>query len=500
MPESRLIAHHSFLIPAKKYIADFDITTSIPFSAFLELSIYLLDTLKVISPHELQSFFGIDGNERDSLIQQILSTDLAFTNDNGDLELTSKVEELRQQDGSIQLEKYENHSASFFVDLASKHIQPRSSNPGKAGFLELIPKEDFYSDLSAETIFRDDFNRFKSCNTNESIRNSKSRLYRINDCAYDALVDFPVSVNVISEFQSDGHLQIGTSLSGFAENDIDLVVNSGILRYVNEELNTHSECHDSLPPEDYCSNVQDPVLPVFFSDSGEFDIEKYLLAREKRKTGYNSQKTAGLLGAIYLPQNRNRLIEWLRKVPRTQPILWVPSSSTYWGASAYAKDFYDELHELLREKESLLSLIVPKPGTQQEAYELGQRFGGIVDTIQCVSASYPLDEMEIMIVPGYPCWAMVQYHAKISSRYNLCNIRIPIGYATYDTERVRNLWSLMLRRANFSEGCTVEPLEKKFNPAPEILDCFAHTPNWKTDEAKDEDDHESMALFGSDSQ
>lgn len=72
MSESRLIAHYSFLIPAKKYIADFDITTSMPFSAFLELSIYLLDTLKVISPHELQSFLGIDGNERDFLIKQIL--------------------------------------------------------------------------------------------------------------------------------------------------------------------------------------------------------------------------------------------------------------------------------------------------------------------------------------------------------------------------------------------------------------------------------------------
>ncbi len=500
MSESRLIAHYSFLIPAKKYIADFDITTSMPFSAFLELSIYLLDTLKVISPHELQSFLGIDGNERDFLIKQILSTDLAFTNDNGDLELTSRVDELRQHDGSIQLEKYENHSASFFVDLASKHIQPRSLNPGKAGFFELIPEENFYSDLFVETIFRDDFSRFKACATNESIKNSKSRLYRINDCTYDTLVYFPVSININSEFQSDEHLRITTSLSGFSENNIDLVVNSGILRYLNEELNKNSEQYDSLLPEDYCSNVQDFVLPDFFSDSREFNIEKYLFAREKRKTGYKSQKTTGMLGAIYLPQNKGKLIEWLRKLPTLGPILWVPSSSIYWGASAYAKEFYDELHDLLREKGSLLSLIVPKAGTLQETYELGQRFRGIVDTIQCVSTSKPLDEMEIMIVPGHPCWAMVQYHSKISSKYNLRNIRIPIGYTTYDTERVRSLWALMLKRANYSEESRIEPLEKKFKLAPEVLDCFAHTPNWKTDEAKDEDDHESISSFGLDSQ
>lgn len=207
-----------------------------------------------------------------------------------------------------------------------------------------------------------------------------------------------------------------------------------------------------------------------------------------------------MLGAIYLPQNKGKLIEWLRKLPTLGPILWVPSSSIYWGASAYAKEFYDELHDLLREKGSLLSLIVPKAGTLQETYELGQRFRGIVDTIQCVSTSKPLDEMEIMIVPGHPCWAMVQYHSKISSKYNLRNIRIPIGYTTYDTERVRSLWALMLKRANYSEESRIEPLEKKFKLAPEVLDCFAHTPNWKTDEAKDEDDHESISSFGLDSQ
>ena len=480
MSESRLIAHYSFKIPAKKYIADFDITTSKPFPAFLELSIYLLDTLKVISPHELQSFFGINENERDSLIQQILSTDLAFINDNGDIELTSKIDELRQHDGSIQLEKYENHSASFFVDLATKHIQPRSTNFGGVGFFELIPEEDFHSDISSETIFRDDFNRFKSCNTNESIRNIKSRLYRINDCTYDSLVDFPVSINVISEFQSGTHFKITTSLSGFAETDIDLVVNSGILRYVNEELNRYSELQDNLLPKDYCSYVQDFVLPDFFLDSREFDIEKYLLAREKRKTGYKSPRTTGMVGEIYLPQNRSNLIEWLRRVPRVEPIFWVPSSSTYWGGSIYAKTFYDELHELLQEKGSSLFLVVPQPSTKQEAYEQSQHFRGIVDTIYCWPSSEPLDEMEIMIVPGYPCWAMVQYHARIPSKYNLRNIRIPIGYTTYDTERVRNLWSLMLRKANFSEGCKIDPLDKNFKSSSKISDFLVHTPNWKT--------------------
>lgn len=476
MSEIRLIAHHSFLIPAKKYIVDFDITTSVPFPAFLELSIYLLDTLKLISPHELQLFFGIDGNERDSLVQQILSTDLAFINDNGDLELTSKINELRQPDGSIQLEKYENHSDSCFVDLASKHIQPRPTSYSKVGFIDLIPKNNFFNELNIENIFTNEFNRFKLCTTNKNIKNSKSRLYRINACTYDSLVDFPVSVNVSAELQPDSHLQITTSLSGFEENDINLVVNSGVLRFINNELNKHP-IDEILLPKDYYSIAQDRVLPDFFSDSGEFDIQKYLVAREKKKTGYGSQKTTGLLGAIYLPKNKSKLIEWLRKVSNIRPIFWMPSSSTYWGASAYTKVFYDELKNLLHEKGSFLSLILPKIDTKQEKYMLKQRFAGLVNAIYCFPASDPLDEVEIMIVPGSPCWAMVQYHARISPNYGLRNIRIPIGYVTYDAEQVKNIWTFLSNKINFN-GNEIEVLTHKSNYQSDIPDCLTDNKIW----------------------
>ena len=164
------------------------------------------------------------------------------------------------------------------------------------------------------------------------------------------------------------------------------------------------------------------------------------------------------------------------------------------------KAFYDELHELLREKGSKLSLIVPKAGTQQDAYELRQRFGGLVDTIQYLPTGDPLDEMEIMIVPGYPCWAMVQYHARIAPNYNLRNIRIPIGYITYDIDRVKNIWSIMLRRANFNDGFTIESLGKEYKPDPDILNCFTHTPNWRVNESKDENIYEGMASFGEEGQ
>lgn len=372
------------------------------------------------------------------------------------------------------------------MDLASKHIQPRSSNQDKSGFHQLIPDDSIYEDIPAETIFKEDFSRFKALSPNEAINSWQSRLYRVNDCTYEKLTDFPISVNVIAELQPNGQLQISTSLSGFKEEDNDLVVNSGALRHINEELNKQQDRQYDLTPQDYCKKAQDYVLPEFFTNSGTLDIEKYIQARDKKKTGYNSQKTAGIVGAIYLPQNKGRLLEWLRRIPTCQPILWMPSSAIYWSASAYAKLFYEELRELLEEKRTMLSLIFPNPKTKQDSYELGQKFKGLVDNKQCLSWGAPLDEMEIMVVPGAKCWGMIQYHARIPARYNLRNIRIPIGYTTYDTERVKNIFSILLEKAHIKEGGIVEPLDVRYYKAPEIMEGFIQGSKWLVEKSNGE--------------
>lgn len=475
--KNRLISSYSFLIPAKKYTAEFDITATNPLPAFLEISIRLLNTLKRISPYELQSFLGISNNEREELLQQILSTDLAFLNEDGDIEVTSRLNELTQGDEATQLEEIERHTASFYIDLASKHIQPRASNPSLAGFYELVSEETLYSEFDVETIFKEDFNRFKFCTTTENIKKPKTRLYRINSCFYEKLVSFPVSVDIHSEWQSDGHLKISSSLSGFEGDNLDLVVNSGILRYINTVLNNQTSQHDSLSMHDFCLSVQDDVLPNFERDGGIFDIEKYLRERDNRKTGYGSSKTTGIVGSLYLPQNKGAFINWLTRTPSIQPILWLPSSASYWGASAYSRAFYEQVAELLPQKQSSLSLVFPKASSKQEAHECRQRYGGIADNLLSFQNATPLDEMEILIVPGSPCWAMVQYHARIAPAYGLRDARIPIGYTTYEPERVKMLWELMLRRTNFQAAKDVEKMTAGQVPE-KILECLGSSHRW----------------------
>ena len=489
--KDRLVASFSFLIPAKKYTADFDITATNSLPAFLEISIYLLDILQMISPCELQSFLGISDNEREELLRQIISTDLAFLNDDGIIEVTSKLNELKQSDGTIQLEGIERHAASFYIDLASEHIQPRASSSNLAGFYELVSEDTLYKELDAEAIFKDDFNRFKQCSKTENIKKIKTRLYRINSCYYDKLISFPVSVNIHSQWQSDGHLKMHSSLSGFDGDNLDLVVNSGVLRYINTVLNKRSKQCDTFSFKDYCLNVHDEVLINFEGDEGVFDIEKYLHERDRRKTGYGSPKTNGILGAIFLPQNKGSFLNWLTRTPRIHPVFWLPASASYWGASAYSKVFYEQAAELLPKKLSSLSLVLPKPVSGQEAYEYRQRYGAIADVLLSFHNAAPLDEMEIIVVPGSPCWAMVQYHARIAPMYGLRDVRIPVGYTTYDQERVRMLWDLMLRRTGFEAASEVKMLDGKQAPF-EILECLNYAHSWdeQPDLIKFSDDNE----------
>lgn len=475
--KDRLVASFSFLIPAKKYTADFDITATNSLPAFLEISIYLLDILQMISPCELQSFLGISDNEREELLRQIISTDLAFLNDDGIIEVSNKLNELKQNNGTIQLEGIERHAASFCVDLASEHIQPRALSSNLTRFYELESDDILHKELDAEAIFKDDFSRFKKCSKIENVRKIATRLYRINSCYYDKLTSLPVSVDIHSQWQSDGHLKIHSSLSGFDGENLDLVVNSGVLRYINTVLNKRSKQCDTLSLQDFCRNVHDEILINFEGDGGVFDIEKYLRERDHRKTGYGSPKTNGILGAIFLPQNKGSFLSWLARIPRIQPVFWLPASASYWGASAYSKVFYEQAAELLPKKLSSLSLVLPKVIPGQEAYEYRQRYGAIADVLLSFHKATPLDEMEILIVPGSPCWAMVQYHARIAPMFGLRDVRIPIGYTTYDQERVRMLWDLMLKRTGFEAARDVRMLDDAQAPS-EILECLSHVHSW----------------------
>lgn len=476
-PKDRLVNSFSFLIPAKKYTIDFDITATNSLPAFLEISIYLLDTLKFLSPYELQSFLGISDGEREELLRQIISIDLAFLNDDGVLEATHKLNELKQNDGTIQLEGIERHTSSFYIDLLSEHIQPRASSSNTSGFHEVISEDILYKELDADVIFKNDFNRFKYCSKVESIKKIKTRLYRINSCHYDKLISFPASVDIYSQWQSDGRLKMYSSLSGFDGENLDIVVNSGLLGHINTILNQQSMQCDTLSIQNFCSHVQDDILVRYEGDEGVFNIEKYLRDRDNRKTGYGSSKTSGIIGPIFLPHNKGSFLNWLARTPKIQPIFWIPASTQYWGASLHSRAFYEQTAELLPKKLSSLSLAFPKVVSSQEKYAYRQQYGGIADILLSFHNAVPLNEMEIMIVPGSPCWAMVQYHARIIPAYGLRNIRIPVGYTTYDQDRVKLLWELALKRLGFDNPKHVEILGDG-QVSSEILECLIYEHDW----------------------
>ena len=98
----------SLLVPARRYEANFDITTQQALPAIIECALMLILQLEQVSASELQKYFGLNSNEREGLLKEVLDTGLAEENRDGLLIPTSRLREARSSQQGITLEEIEN--------------------------------------------------------------------------------------------------------------------------------------------------------------------------------------------------------------------------------------------------------------------------------------------------------------------------------------------------------------------------------------------------------
>lgn len=445
--KDRLVASYSFLIPAKKYSLDFDITTKTSLPAFLESSIMLVDCLGKISPLELQTFFGLSDSEREELLRLIEGTDLAFLNSNGELEKTDRLDELKQHDGTIQLEDVEQHQAQMIVDLFSGNIQPRAIEAPILGLHTPTTDKILATEIEGETVFKEGFNRFKACSKVPVLQKQNTRLYRINSCESDEVTTLPFSLNIYAKADSFRGVCLESSVQGFDTDSQLLIDSSGLLGHMNEYLDQPCNLNTELSLAEYCELVDDPVLGKYECEAG-FDLEAYLRDREQKKTGYGSLDTRGIIGPLYLEKNRTSFLNWLKNIPHDidmGPAFWWPSDDKFWGSSIYLKTFWDQASKKLAKRNGSIALTFPSL-VRGDNYDFQQRLDRLARNIISIQDAEKLNRMELFVLPGKPCWAMVQYHVKLPRSLHFKSISVPIGYTTYDPERVAKLTTLLSRK------------------------------------------------------
>lgn len=451
IPE-RLVQSISFLAPAKRINVDIDVTHKAALPAILETGLLLVAQLDAISPEEIQSFFGISYRESEILFQELLKTELVKLDQQGDLVATSRlIAQQREQleDDVVTLEQVSNFKEGMVVDMCTGYIQPRSEQEPRLGLPSLPVDEKIQNSIDYQKTLNSQFARFKFClpNSKRDLKQSNTRLYRINRTSHDRTSILPLTLDIYACHDQLLGMRLEPRLVGFSEDAKALVTNSGLVGFTSQYLEIMDTDTLNIDLDQYCKLFNDHVLVRYKKDS-YLDLKSLLMDRKRRKTGYGDERTRMIIGPIYLGNNRELLFQWLNRQSKENQLkqaCWFTPSGKLFGASLGLTQFCNEANKALELYGSMLNLLFSAP-EYDSVKKLKDRFKGRATNIRYFPEDLLLEPVEALIIPGEHGWAMVQYHTKVSPELGLCSLTIPIGFVTYDPERVNHIWNTLTRR------------------------------------------------------
>lgn len=446
---ARKIHSLSFLVPARRYDINFDVIANQALPAILECALMLISQLEQITPAELQNYFGLNSEEKEGLLNEITATGLADLTDEGVLEPTPRLREIQQNQQKITLEEVTNQTQTIVIDNLTDYLQPRSDDKPIRGLPEL-PFETTKQDVDATAIFTSQFGRFQQATTNHDLKRFGTRLYRVNHSRYVQLTNLPISLDIYAHHDPLLGLRLRSELAGFSDTVKGLITTSGLHGFVNGYLDKPYEEPIQLPLDEYSRIAGDEVL-IRYEKNGYLDFQQLLTDRKARRTGYGSKSTRMMIGPLYMKENRSSLFGWLRYIKDDLPLkraLWLPSNSLTWGAQVGLRDFVSDVDKSLSGHGSGIDVIVPA-SDKRDSFAFEERFKSRIPRLFGLPRAASLDELELFIIPGEPCWAMVQYHARLPEGCGMAGLSLPIGFSTYDPVRVEMLWKLLQSRVGF---------------------------------------------------
>ncbi|MEZ8192592.1 hypothetical protein [Vibrio sp. 1F279] len=435
----------TLLVPARRFVVDFDVTEKSPLPAILESALMLLAQLEQVSPGEIADFFGLDPTETKCLINDICNTELAKINENGLLVPTSRMISLRKNKEFLELEKVINYNQAFLVDELTQHIQPKMKYCSTRGLPEVHAFEGSES-YEGRDLFSNQFIRFQQCSRLTELKRMSTRLYKVNRCYQDQVCTYPLSINVMAHIDSYQEIRLSTKLTGVDVHGKQLVNSSGLQGCINEFLDRRSESAQNLLLEEYCQRVNDPVL-LGYDEGSHINIKQLLLDKKSHNFDYSDEETKMILGPMYLDNNNKKIMNLFKGLKQGQKIseaVWLPAKSETWAGCTRFDSFVAQLGKLLQAHESELHVLVPlKERQDRQRYVNSLR--GRLNSVIGYERSPHLNEMELLIVPGDGGFAIVQYHARLDSSLGMSGLTLPVGYVTTNPIRVTSLWDELTR-------------------------------------------------------
>ncbi|MBN6530091.1 MULTISPECIES: hypothetical protein [Acinetobacter] len=439
---SVLVNSISVFIPVKSFKVDFEYITKSSVPAITQTAINLIGLFDNLSISELQIYFGLNSQEINTLVSDLIKTTYIFENSEGNLQVTEKFRDIEVSwNDQIVLDEFKNYFGDLWIDTITNSIQFIDRKSYALKGLKTFSKEN--NSIDVHSLFKEQFNRYKDTSKKVELQSGASKLYKINRCEYIKMENLVLTIDFSLRHDMDG-LQI-TMISNLQEQNSfsnRLIQNSGLYLETVEFLINRQPPKSFYDFEQYIHKFKDIFLTTYvYPESVKFSLflKDYLNDRIK-----NTDEDTLIVGPIYLDKNKTLFLKFISEIdfniPENNfPILWRPSNDEFWGASENFKSFSTEVDKLSELNFFELAICVPNIEKRDEK-DYKFKFNKFVNSLYLLnyhdkSNGYQeLSELEFMIFDGHDKFAFVQYSYYDESLHN--GLPIKVGYLTRNIEKI----------------------------------------------------------------
>lgn len=447
--EPRRIANIiSLLLPARMYEFECSWTTEQPLPAMEEFSCRLLLMLGEIHPNELQNYFGLNNQETEVLLASLLEKRLTVINPDGSIKPSSLLQAKSVKGGDLvpSLTIFEERQEKAVFDLLSLQLLLKNNYSGTPWGLPEIVADSELMKASQDQICEAFSRQYRAHleNTRGSLHEAqKTRLYKIGQCQQQRTLQIPIDMVIELEPIRDQEVRMIRDASQKVGEIRKFSLSNELESKIADYLGNLKICEEGISIDKFCDLFEDEVLTKYVSNDF-FDLSAWLLDRDRKKTGYGNQNTRGLLGPVYLKNNRIEIMRWLKNFLAEQEnkenkkanrIYWLPPNVPLWAASgSELSEFIAKMDSELKKSYDSHEGVVTLFSTENNDDNFNPRKKAFSQRLPHGVALYnasPLDRVELMVFQGL--FAIAQYHLQPNKT---SGITIPIGFITSDPDRM----------------------------------------------------------------
>ncbi|MBC3227476.1 hypothetical protein [Serratia fonticola] len=443
----RLCNTISLLVPAQTYYINCGWTKEISLPVIEEYTCRLLLVLQEVLPGEIQEYFGLSKREVEVLVDTLIHNKLAVYNNNGHIAPSPMLLDRTRGNPNISasLTKYEECIEEPVIELLTLSVMPKFRyNSSRFGLYEIpIPSEhkNISKNLISE-LFGSQYRAYLDSGHQRERDSKHKRLYKVGSCEIGKPVQIPVDIDIWLMPSPAGDVQVIKRASEKIGNIRQRPLSIDLESRISDYLSVMSLPTSGMTLSEFCNYFEDRVLYRYIDERG-FDINRWLIEHNQRKTGYDDPQTRAMIGPIYGHNNRTTITRTLQELAKEwqegaiHNAFWLSSSVPLWAAnSSLLTDFCSKISSNLSEERKTQGCIIAllPADDRNDIHRLRRIYHTRIPNGLGFKGQDLQDRVELFFIPGQ--LAVIQYHIQPSQE---SAVTVPIGYLTTNPGRLKKI-------------------------------------------------------------